>query len=152
MSATGRPAHPGQAGFTLLEALVTMAVLALISGLAFPTVAQGVAAVAFQQAVAGLSADLVMARAQAIRNGEPTELVVDDSGEGYGWTPGPQRGLIGGLRLSPPGGRIRFYPDGSSSGGALGLSQAGSGQASSGLGGRQARFTVDLGGAVESAR
>lgn len=140
MSATGEVGD--QWGFTLLEALVALAVMALISGLVFPAVGQGVAAVAFQQAVSGLEADLAMARAQALRTGEPVELAIDATGRGYGWTPGPQRALIAGLALSPAGGELRFFADGSSSGGGLTLSQAG----------RQARFAVNPDtGAVESA-
>jgi general secretion pathway protein H len=120
MSATGE-VRAGDAGFTLLEALVTLAIFGLISGLVFPDVAQGVVGAAFEQAASGLRADLVMARAQALRTGEPVEVVVDADGRGYGWTPGPQRGLIAGVGLSPAGAHVRFYPDGSSSGGVLSL-------------------------------
>ena len=134
---------PGDAGFTLLEALTAMAILALLSGLVFPAVAQGVAAVAFQQTVVGLRSDLAMARAEARRSGAPIELRVAASGEGYGCTAGPQRELIAGMRLSPAGGALRFYPDGSSTGGALRLDQ----------GRRHAAVEVDAGsGMVEIAR
>ena len=122
MSAIGEAREPN--GFTLLEALVTMAVMVLIGGLVFPAVGQGVAAVAFQQAVSGLQADLVMARAQALRTGEPVELAVEADGRGYGWSPGPQRALIAGLTLATASGGVWFFSDGSSSGGALTLTQA----------------------------
>jgi prepilin-type N-terminal cleavage/methylation domain-containing protein len=123
MSATGEAAG-GEGGFTLLEALVALAIFGLLSGLMFPAVAQGVAGAAFEQAASGLRADLAMARAQALRTGAPVELVVDDAGRGYGWTPGPQRELIADLALAPAGARVAFYSDGSSSGGVLSLQGA----------------------------
>jgi general secretion pathway protein H len=121
MSATGER-RAGEDGFTLMEALVAFAILGLITGLVFPAVARGLGGLAFQEAAAGLRADLAMARDQALRTGDPVALVVDDSGGGYGWTPGPQRALIAGVRLAPRGGLVRFYPDGSSSGGLFALS------------------------------
>jgi general secretion pathway protein H len=123
MSATGE-VRASEAGFTLLEAMVALAIFGLISGLAFPALFQGVAGAAFDQAASGLRADLAMARAQALRTGAPVELVVDAAGRGYGWTPGPQRELIADVALAPAGARVRFYPDGSSSGGVLSLQAA----------------------------
>jgi len=121
MSATGSGRR--EAGFTLMEALIALAVFSLVAGLVFPAVGQGAAAAAFQQAASGLRADVAMARAQALRTGEPVELVVAPDGRGYGWTPGPQRRLIAGLELGPADAALRFYPDGSSSGGGLVLAQ-----------------------------
>jgi general secretion pathway protein H len=67
-------------------------------------------------------ADLRIARAQALGSGEQVEVVVAPDGRTYGWTPGPQRRLVGDLSMSPAGSEMRFYPDGSSSGGELTLS------------------------------
>ena len=124
MSATGEAAaRDGQGGYTLAEALVAVAITAMISGLMFPMLNRGFAGAAFQQAVSGMRADLRMMRAQAIRSGREVDLEVADEGLGYGWKPGPQRRLIAGMRLQPQGLAVRFYADGSSSGGELGLSQ-----------------------------
>ena len=125
MSATGRHAAApgGQAGYTLVEALTTVAIAAMVGAILFPLVERGLVGAAFRQAETGVRADLRMARAQAIASGRTVDLAVGVQGQGYGWTPGPQRILIAGLALSPAGGGVRFYPDGSSSGGLLVLSR-----------------------------
>jgi general secretion pathway protein H len=123
MSATGRRPGAGEAGYTLVEALTTVAIAAMIGAILFPLTERGIAGAALRQAVSGVRADLTMARAQAMTTGRMVDLVVDGQGRGYGWTPGPQRLLIQGLALAPPGGEVRFYSDGSSSGGTLVLSR-----------------------------
>lgn len=141
MSATGEPRRPRsgwEQGATLVEALVVVAVTAMVSALVFPAMSRGIAAAAFQQAVSGVQADLRIARAQALRTGDSVDLVVDAEGRGYGWDPGPQRVLVAGLTLAPSGSSLRFYPDGSSSGGALVLSQ----------GRARIRFAIDPGTGV----
>ena len=55
MSATGEPPRPDggrEAGTTLVEALVTMTILAAIGAIAFPVLRQGAASAAFGQATA----------------------------------------------------------------------------------------------------
>ncbi len=132
----------GQAGYTLVEALTAVAIAAMIGAILFPLVERGVVGAAFRQAASGVGADIRMARAQAMATDRPVDLVVSAQGRGYGWTPGPQRLLIEGLVMTPAGGEVRFYPDGSSSGGRLVLS-----------GGRvSVRFDVTAGtGLVQSA-
>lgn len=130
MSAAGRMWR--EEGFTLIEALTTVAIAAMIGAILFPLVGSGVAGAAFLEASSGVRADLRMARAQAVASGHEVEMIVDAQGDGYGWTPGPQRILIAGLALSPAGQGVRFYPDGSSSGAVLVLSQ----------GAQRARFDV----------
>ena len=124
MSATGRCIFRprAQAGFTLVEALTAVAIAAMIGAILFPLVERGIAGAAFRQAADGVRADVRMARAQAVTTDSAVALIVGAQGRGYGWTPGPQRQLIEGLALSPAGGEVRFYPDGSSSGGVLTLS------------------------------
>ena len=110
-----------RAGTTLIEAMVVIAILAMIGAIAFPEMRAGLSRVAFQQAAAGLRADLRMARAQALNTGERVDLEVAADGASYGWTPGPHRVLVDGLRLSSPDGATSFFPDGSASGGRLRL-------------------------------
>ncbi|MBQ1540401.1 MAG: hypothetical protein IIZ63_00240 [Caulobacteraceae bacterium] len=136
MSATGEPPRPDggrEAGTTLVEALVTMTILAAIGAIAFPVLRQGAASAAFGQAAVGVRADLRMARAQALVTGRRVQLVVSPQGRNYGWTPGPLRALTTGLSMAPTGAALSFYPDGSSSGGRLSLSN----------GRLTARFEVD---------
>jgi len=121
MSAIGRP----RAGATLVEALVVIAILVMVGAIVFPDLRSGVAQATFQQAGAGLRADLRMARAQALTTGARVDLIVADDGAGYGWTPGPRRVLVRGMLLRPTGAVASFFPDGSSSGGRLALTAPG---------------------------
>lgn len=110
-----------RAGAALIEAMVVVAITVMIGAIAFPELRAGVARATFQQAAAGLRADLRMARAQALRTGVRVDLVIASDGYGYGWTPGPRRILVNGVRLSPAGASVSFFPDGSATGGRLRL-------------------------------
>lgn len=107
-----------------MEVLVVVSITALIGAIVEPALGRGLAGAAFHQAASGLQADLRMARAQALRTAEEVDLVVDADGRGYGWSPGPQRMLVGRLSLSPAQAVVRFYPDGSTPGGVLRLADA----------------------------
>jgi general secretion pathway protein H len=133
MSATGD--RRGDAGSTLIEALVVVAVTALITTLIYPDFRQAVARAAFEQAAAGVRADLRIARAQAIRSGERVQIEVAADGRTYGWTPGPRRGLVGDMTLAPAGDAVLFFPDGSAANGEMALGDAR----------RRIRFEVDDG-------
>ncbi len=110
-----------RAGIALIEAMVVIAILVMIGAIAFPEMRAGLAGVTFQQAAAGLRADLRMARAQSLTTGARVDLVIAPNGAGYGWTPGPRRALVGDLRLSSTGAGTSFFPDGSATGGRLRL-------------------------------
>ncbi|MEH0196558.1 GspH/FimT family pseudopilin [Caulobacter sp. CCNWLY153] len=117
MSATG----DRQSGTTLVETLVLMSVVVLIGTITFPELGSALSRSIFEQARAGVEADLRMARAQALRSGRPVTLAAAEDGASYGWSEGPRRGLLGDLRLSASASGITFYPDGSASGGLLAL-------------------------------
>lgn len=128
MSAIGK-IEPRAAGFTLLEMLVVLAVLGLISALAFPAAERAQLGQRFEGDAATLEARLHAARAAAIASSAPRVL-----------EPGK---LDGGSRVETPGESIVFYPDGSARGGALVLS----------AGRRSRRYTIDPGsGEVAVAR
>ncbi len=120
MSATGRT----ERGFTLIEMLVVLAILALVSSLAFPAVERAFARERFRAAGADLELRLHTARATAIAQNAVARF-----------DPGP---LPQGLALTGPSDGIVFYPDGSASGGQIAL-----GAASSAGGPRQFRLAVD---------
>lgn len=74
MSATG------EAGFTLLEMLVTLAITALIAGLGFPAMQRVVDHLTFARAVADTGASVRIARAMAIAGGGRIELSLGADG------------------------------------------------------------------------
>lgn len=116
MSATG----PAEAGFTLLEMLVVLAVTALIASLSWPVLQGALAGQQFRSALATSQADLVQASARAIALDRPVRFV-------------PSGSLDTNIRLAMPDRGITFFPDGSSNGGVLVLSE----------GRRETRVVVD---------
>jgi general secretion pathway protein H len=137
-------------GFTLLELIVVLFVLALGAALAAPSIARSTDAIKMRAEIAGFSAMFRHARELAITSGRPHAVVVDPparrvsvvSGEDVKRTRAiPQGWTIDG---DPPGNlTVRFEPQGSSNGGdyriiAIGISY---------------RITVDsLTGRVRSTR
>lgn len=126
--------RPDQAGFTLLEALVTIAVTVLIGGVVFPDLQRTLQALQVRQTAAVVEANLRVARAEAFRQSQPVAFAVEPDGSGFAWTGGPARNVGRGVNLSLTTGRpIVFFGDGSSSGGAVSVAGAG----------RRYRLTVD---------
>jgi len=134
-----------RAGFTLMELLVVLALMALLTGLAAPRLRPDAPNLSLEaRAMAG---GLRATRSTALRANDERLFLVDLAGRRYG-SP-PQWTAVGlGVALetyaaAEEGGRdtaaIRFFPDGSSTGGRITLS----------AGGRTAAITVDwLSGAV----
>lgn len=120
MWVAGNAAPPGAGGFTLLEMLVITGIVALLSGLAFPSIATAMDRQNFLAATLRLETALRTARAAAIRSGTSVHL-----------TPTPdRRGLNAGrlaerfeppLVLTLPDTGIVFFADGSASGGQVTL-------------------------------
>jgi type II secretory pathway pseudopilin PulG len=116
MSATGRPA--AQAGTTLIEALVAVALIGLVAMVAFPRLQQSILGVAQRQSVAAVSAGLSETRGEALRADRPRVFAVSDDGRRYGSAGRGFAALPPGVELS--GARlIVFYGDGSSRGGQM---------------------------------
>jgi len=119
-------------GFTLLELLVALAIAALLLGLAMPGFSRGLSNVQLRTATRELASALRTAAVQAVVRGEPTALILDFEARRYRvGENGQPHELPSDLELSlvPPSGErpgsnqgpIRFYPDGSSTGGEIEL-------------------------------
>lgn len=109
----------GEAGSTLIEALVAVAIISMAATIGFPSLRQGFVTLSQHQAVATVVARLRQARAQALRHDGLTTFDVAADGRSY---------AAGGVvTTAPPGvtfaaagdGPIAFYGDGSSSGGRV---------------------------------
>jgi prepilin-type N-terminal cleavage/methylation domain-containing protein len=100
-----------QAGFTLLEMLVTIAVMALVAAIVVPNMVQSLGFLELHETTRVLQADLRVMRATAIRTGQKVDLEATNHGHEYDW--------IGGSRFLPQSitltmsGPIVVYPDGS---------------------------------------
>lgn len=119
----------GDRGFTLLELVVTLFVIALATTLAAPAISRGTEGLRARAEVAGFSAFLRRAREQAITAREDRTVTVDltarvvtDEAADHqlrARRPLPQRMTI--EADPPPALTVRFSPQGSSSGGAFRL-------------------------------
>ncbi len=129
-------ANDPQAGVTLLELLVVLAILVLASMLVAPAL-RGAGGGGFGlRGVAGEFAGLATSeRARAMRTSTERILLVDLSRREY-WAEGePRRSIAAHYALSvsvtpaemlgPSTARIRFYPDGGSSGGVVTVADGG---------------------------
>lgn len=123
-------------GFTLLELVVTLLVLALAVALVSPAIGRSTRALQARAEVARLTAMLRHAREQAITTGRPHALVVDPAarrlaivaGEGEVREIRETRTWSAEFRVeaaSPEGLVVRFDPHGVSSGGELQVASAG---------------------------
>ena len=79
------PTAARQQGLTLVELLATIAVLALLLGLAAPAFQQLVAAQRMRAASYDLVSDLVLARSEALKRSASVQLLPADSGWAGGW-------------------------------------------------------------------
>ncbi|MFI4986209.1 MAG: GspH/FimT family protein [Alphaproteobacteria bacterium] len=124
-----RIAAEAAAGFTLVELLVALALVALVGVLVVGASAPVSPASAARAAAGELASALRLARAQAIAEDRPVGLVLDVAGRRYRVGRAAGRALPQVLRLtlltargevlSDSTASIRFNPDGSSSGGRI---------------------------------
>lgn len=120
-------------GFTLVELLVVLVILALVLALLPPFLAGGQARAELQSATGELAAALRETRSRAIHDGKTAIFIVDGAHGTFGVlaADAPLRRLSKGFRLGllaprdqtlePGRGIIRFFADGSSTGGVVRL-------------------------------
>lgn len=109
--------HP-EAGFTLLEALVILAIMGLAAGISFPAVSAAFRYQDFLDGATRFEAALRSARAEAMRRGVSVRFSVSSDQRGFAAGAVTDR-LPERLRGTPRAGGITFYPDGTASGGEL---------------------------------
>lgn len=135
--------HRSRAGFTLIELVVVLFLLAVATGLVLPAVGRGIETLELRAQVAGFSAFLRYAREQAITKRTAYEVRVDPEFSQLTLvpvgsdTPKARKQLSSRIRISvdPPEARIvTFSPQGFSSGASFRLEAQG---------GRVYRVTVD---------
>jgi len=137
------PRHPLAArGFTLVELVVVLFLLALAAGLVLPAAGRGIETVELRAQVARFSAFLRYGREQAVVRRLAHEVRVDAEAHRLTLIPagsdGPkaERQLSSriGISAEPPGAAVTFSPEGFSSGASFRLRAPG---------GRAYRVTVD---------
>lgn len=105
---------------TLLEALVVVAITALVGALEFPNLERALAMFSLRETASALTADLREAHADALREGQGVTFAFTPDGRGYVWSDGQTRTLPQVVSVQQ-GATIRFFADGSASGGAIKL-------------------------------
>lgn len=121
-------------GFTLVELLVVLVIMALLAGLVPMALWATRAEYALRTSAATVAASLRQARADALARGRAAAFVADLRARDFGILGVPRvhvlpRGIrlalltVTGARLDATRGLIRFFPDGSSTGGAVRLTQ-----------------------------
>ncbi|HSF94346.1 MAG TPA: GspH/FimT family pseudopilin [Thermohalobaculum sp.] len=131
-AAPGR--HSAALGFTLIELLVVLTIIALLATLATPMIQRSVPGVELKTAAEAVRAELRLARGAAISGNRETWLLVDlETGEyrrdgdsrARAVPPSIELGLVTARSelIDDTQGRIRFFPDGTSTGGAVRLTR-----------------------------
>lgn len=127
--------RPIEAGFSLLELIVAFAVAALVVGVATPGAMRMYDSMQYRSAVGDLTAALATARYSAITKGQSVDVELAPEEREYRVSGQRIKSLpeainltvIAAAELSPEAhiAVIRFYPDGSSSGGNLSVERTG---------------------------
>lgn len=122
-------------GFTLIELLVVLAIVAIVSTLAVPLVFNAMPGVALEGAAREVAAALRAGRGRAIAGNREVAFTLDVDSRRFAVSgPGAMRGTLGkDLDISfttarseladETTGVIRFFPDGSSTGGRISLAR-----------------------------
>jgi general secretion pathway protein H len=122
----------GQRGFTLVEVLVVMAIMALVLGLVATSLSRSISGAEARESGRKMVAALRYTRTQAILKKSEQVFTVNLAERSYAAPGRPQVSLPEGVELQlttaasevveDDVGRIRFFPDGGSTGGRVDLS------------------------------
>jgi general secretion pathway protein H len=130
MEASAKCGREWEQGFTLLELIIAMGILALASLIVMPLVSRPAGDAALVATARKLASDMRVARASAIRNNDERTLTIDIARRRFKVDGVTGNSAIGhGIAIdfrtlqkelvSPHRGRIRFFADGSSTGGNI---------------------------------
>ncbi|MES2934267.1 MAG: GspH/FimT family protein [Pseudomonadota bacterium] len=125
-----QPSKSSSAGFTMLELLVVLVLMILVYAVAVPVISNGMPGTELKGAARQLAAGLRKARSQAVTQKQETVLTLDVeqhrfglSGDSHQYNLPPKLDIslftAQSEMLQEKIGRIRFYPDGSSTGGRI---------------------------------
>jgi general secretion pathway protein H len=122
-------------GFTLIELLVTLAIAASLVAIALPLLSGATERAQFKSAAHSIADALRQTRSLAIASGKDAALIIDVQGAYRIETAGAVHHLPTGISLvlltttkerrTETAGSIRFFPDGSSTGGSVRLIEGG---------------------------
>jgi general secretion pathway protein H len=124
----GRALTRSARGFTLLELLVVLVVIALAAAFAIPAVQGGWESRQIRQGTRKLASLMRGLRERAVRQGVQQEMLVEPDGQTIHWSDGetmilPQAawitGVRGGWRDQDGSVRVVFYPNGGTTGAGL---------------------------------
>ena len=125
-------------GFTLLEIMVAFAIAGLLLAIVPSAMGKALEAVRYQSLVRDVLGGLRSARTQAMLSGKEVHFIVDIDDQYFGIDGRPSQYVPKGLRLGATvaetdpykrgKGFIRFFPDGSATGGSIGVQRESNGQ------------------------
>jgi general secretion pathway protein H len=120
-------------GFTLLELVLVLAIIALATLLGAGAIGRGMEGLRLRSAANGIAAQLRFTRAQALATGEPQRFTIDPAAHAWDAPKGRHGALpasaavafIGAREVQPAEGQgaIVFFPDGAATGGRVRLQQ-----------------------------